>query len=193
MRTLVRPNYSCPSAPWPATLHDNSPNRPASPVNRRARPVVGRMPVHVAGDRHAGVAEQVGYREELGMANQQVWPVSSLDVVAGTGSAVVKLFVERAQAVSSRFSIGNPQEADAVVEICRRLDGIPLAIELAASRMASMTASEVRDRLDQRFRLLVGSRRGLAQVPLSTKNSSPRWHLYFETVWCAIEPAWCPG
>ena len=50
-----------------------------------------------------------------------------------------------------------------MVEICRRLDGIPLAIELAASRMASMTASEVRDRLDQRFRLLVGSRRGLAR------------------------------
>ena len=48
-----------------------------------------------------------------------------------------------------------------MVEICRRLDGIPLAIELAASRMASMTASEVRDRLDHRFRLLVGSRRGL--------------------------------
>jgi len=47
------------------------------------------------------------------------------------------------------------------VEICRRLDGIPLAIELAASRMASITASEVRDRLNQRFRLLVGSRRGL--------------------------------
>ena len=59
------------------------------------------------------------------------------------------------------FSVAQPGEADAVVEICRRLDGIPLAIELAASRMASMTASEVRDRLDQRFRLLVGSRRGL--------------------------------
>src|SRR4029077_1364583 len=41
------------------------------------------------------------------------------------------------------------------------LDGIPLAIELAASRMTSMTASEMRDRLDHRFRLLVGSRRGL--------------------------------
>ena len=49
------------------------------------------------------------------------------------------------------------------MEICRRLDGIPLAIELAASRMASMTAGEVRDRLDQRFRLLVGSRRGLSR------------------------------
>src|SRR6185312_11717036 len=67
----------------------------------------------------------------------------------------------RAQAVSPRFSVAKAAEADAVVEICRRLDGIPLAIELAASRMASMTASEVRDRLDQRFRLLVGSRRGL--------------------------------
>ena len=51
-----------------------------------------------------------------------------------------------------------------MVEICRRLDGIPLAIELAASRMASMTASEVRDRLDQRFRLLVGSRRALSGI-----------------------------
>ena len=46
-------------------------------------------------------------------------------------------------------------------DVCRRLDGIPLAIELAASRMASMTAAEVRDRLDDRFKLLVGSRRGL--------------------------------
>jgi predicted ATPase len=63
--------------------------------------------------------------------------------------------------VSSRFSVANADEATVVVEICRRLDGIPLAIELAASRMASMTAGEVRDRLDQRFRLLVGSRRGL--------------------------------
>ena len=53
------------------------------------------------------------------------------------------------------------EDADAVAEICRRLDGIPLAIELAASRMLSMTATEVRDRLDDRFRLLVGSRRGL--------------------------------
>ena len=71
------------------------------------------------------------------------------------------MFVERARSVAPRFSVAEADEAAAVVEICRRLDGIPLAIELAASRMASMTASEVRDRLDQRFRLLVGSRRGL--------------------------------
>ena len=100
-------------------------------------------------------------REGLGIADEQLWPVPSLDVAAGIDSAAVSLFVERAQAVSPRFSVTNAEEAAAVVEICRRLDGIPLAIELAASRMASMTAGEVRDRLDQRLRLLVGSRRGL--------------------------------
>ena len=102
-------------------------------------------------------------REGLGVADEQLWPVPSLDVGAGIDSAAVNLFVERARSVAPRFSLANAEEAAAVVEICRRLDGIPLAIELAASRMASMTASEVRDRLDQRFRLLVGSRRGLAR------------------------------
>jgi predicted ATPase len=100
-------------------------------------------------------------REGLRVADEQLWPVPSLDVGAGIDSAAVSLFIERAQAVSPRFSVTNADEAAAVVEICRRLDGIPLAIELAASRLVSMTASEVRDRLDQRFRLLVGSRRGL--------------------------------
>ena len=100
-------------------------------------------------------------REGLRIADERLWPVPSLDVGAGVDSAAVSLFIERAQAVSPRFSVTIPAEAAAVVEICRRLDGIPLAIELAASRMASMTAGEVRDRLDQRFRLLVGSRRGL--------------------------------
>ena len=102
-------------------------------------------------------------REGLGVSEEQLWRVPSLAVNAGTESAAVNLFVDRAQSVVSDFSLAQPGEADAVVEICRRLDGIPLAIELAASRMASMTAREVRDRLDQRFRLLVGSRRGLAR------------------------------
>ncbi|OBH40492.1 ATP-binding protein [Mycobacterium mantenii] len=100
-------------------------------------------------------------REGLRVADEQAWLVPSLDVRAGTDSAAVALFVERARGEASRFSVAAPDEAAAVVEICRRLDGIPLAIELAASRMASMTAGEVRDRLDQRFRLLVGSRRAL--------------------------------
>ena len=100
-------------------------------------------------------------REGLGGADEQLWPVPSLDLSGGIDSAAVNLFVERTQSVAQRFSMATAYEAGAVVEICRRLDGIPLAIELAASRMASMTASEVRDRLDHRFRLLVGSRRGL--------------------------------
>jgi predicted ATPase len=102
-------------------------------------------------------------REGVGVGEEQLWRVPSLDVDSGTESAAVNLFLDRAQSVVSDFSLAQPGEADAVVEICRRLDGIPLAIELAASRMASMTASDVRDRLDHRFRLLVGSRRGLAR------------------------------
>jgi predicted ATPase len=100
-------------------------------------------------------------REGLGVAQEQVWPVPSLDIGAGIDSAAVSLFVERAHGIAPGFSMADGDEAAAVTEICQRLDGIPLAIELAASRMASMTATEVRDRLDQRFRLLVGSRRGL--------------------------------
>jgi predicted ATPase/class 3 adenylate cyclase len=100
-------------------------------------------------------------REGVGVSDEQLWRVPSLDVNSGTESAAVNLFVDRAHSVVSDFSLAQPGGADAVVEICRRLDGIPLAIELAASRMASMTAGEVRDRLDQRLRLLVGSRRGL--------------------------------
>jgi predicted ATPase len=102
-------------------------------------------------------------REGVGVSDERLWRVPSLDVNSGTESAAVNLFVDRAHSVVSDFSLAQPGEADAVVEICRRLDGIPLAIELAASRMASMTASDVRDRLDHRFRLLVGSRRGLAR------------------------------
>ena len=100
-------------------------------------------------------------REGLGVADEQVWPVPSLDLSGGIDSSAFNLFVERARSVAAYVSVAKPEEGTAVVEICRRLDGIPLAIELAASRMASMTVTEVRDRLDQRFRLLIGSRRGV--------------------------------
>ena len=100
-------------------------------------------------------------REGLGVPDERVRPVRSLDAAAGIDSAAVSLFVERAQGIAPGFSMVDGAEAGAVTEICQRLDGIPLAIELAASRMASMTAHEMRDRLDHRFRLLVGSRRGL--------------------------------
>src|SRR6476646_7543546 len=75
-------------------------------------------------------------REGLRLSDEQLWPVPSLDVGAGIDSAAVSLFIERAQAVSPGFSVTHADFATAVVEICGRLDGIPLAIELAASRMA---------------------------------------------------------
>ena len=97
-------------------------------------------------------------REGLRLREELLWPVPPLDVGAGVRSAAAQLFVERA---GVRALCASPASDAAVVDICRRLDGVPLAIELAASRMVSMTAAEVRDRLDDRFRLLVGSRRGL--------------------------------
>ena len=100
-------------------------------------------------------------REGLRLPDERLWPVPPLDVTAGTGSAAATLFIDRAETVSPGVSLAGADETSAVVEICRRLDGIPLAIELAASRLLSMTAAEVRDHLDDRFRLLVGSRRGL--------------------------------
>jgi len=99
-------------------------------------------------------------REGLRVADEQLWPVPSLDVLAGVDSAAATLFLQRAAAVAPGISL-TEAEPGAVLEICGRLDGIPLAIELAASRMQSMTVTELRDRLDDRFRLLVGSRRGL--------------------------------
>ncbi len=100
-------------------------------------------------------------REGLRVPDEQLRPVSSLDVRAGGDSPAVALFVERAAAVSPGNSLDGRDAEDSVVDICRRLDGIPLAIELAASRLVSMTVTELRERLDDRFRLLVGSRRGL--------------------------------
>jgi predicted ATPase len=94
-------------------------------------------------------------REGLRVSDEQLWPVPSLDI----DSSAATLFVERASAVAPGVALAEADEA--VIEVCRRVDGIPLAIELAASRMQSMSVTEVRDRLDDRFRLLVGSRRGL--------------------------------
>jgi predicted ATPase/class 3 adenylate cyclase len=92
-------------------------------------------------------------REGLDVTDEQIWPVRSLEV-----NAAADLFIARAHSVAPGFTA---HDADAVMDICRRLDGIPLAIELAASRISSMTLDDVRDRLDRRFKLLVGSRRSL--------------------------------
>ncbi|MEO5840659.1 MAG: hypothetical protein ABIQ73_20290 [Acidimicrobiales bacterium] len=73
-------------------------------------------------------------------------------------SSAVRLFVERARAASDRFEL-SAENRSAVVEICRRLDGIPLAIELAAARVRSMNPALIEERLDERFRLLSSTRR----------------------------------
>ncbi|HYZ68931.1 MAG TPA: adenylate/guanylate cyclase domain-containing protein, partial [Mycobacterium sp.] len=97
-------------------------------------------------------------REGLRIDDEQLWPVPSLDTSSGLESSAASLFFDRAQAVARGVSL-TPHSA--IVEICQRLDGIPLAIELAASRLTSMSLTELRDHLDDRFRLLIGSRRGL--------------------------------
>jgi len=100
-------------------------------------------------------------REGTRVVGEYLWPVPSLGIDEGADSAAVKLFVERAEQVNPTFSLHADGGVEAVVEICRRLDGIALAIELAAARMVSMTPVEVSARLHDRFRLLSGSRRGL--------------------------------
>jgi predicted ATPase len=105
-------------------------------------------------------------REPLGLDGEQVRRVRSLDVPDPTASgdqihdsAAVRLFAERASAAADGFSI-DAGNATSVAEICRHLDGIPLAIELAAARVRSMSPTEIAGRLDERFRLLgAGSRR----------------------------------
>ena len=75
-----------------------------------------------------------------------------------TESEAVQLFAERAKTVVSDFVVSE-RNANAVAQICRRLDGIPLALELAAARMTALSVDELAARLDDRFRLLTGGRR----------------------------------
>ena len=99
-------------------------------------------------------------REALMVDGERIWPVPSLDFRGGAQSPAVALFNDRARSVAPDFS--SDSDAEAVSEICRRLDGIPLAIELAAARVRAMSSVQIRDRLDERFRLLTGgSRRAL--------------------------------
>ncbi|OBF28372.1 cyclase [Mycobacterium sp. ACS1612] len=124
-------------------------------------------------DHSSTVAVLVTSREGLRLNGEQLWPVRPLDVRGGPDSAAARLFLDRAWAVSPEISLSDPHEADTVVEICRRLDGIPLALELAASRMLSMTATELLDRLDDRFRLLAGFRRGVERH--QTLHNAVQW------------------
>ena len=99
-------------------------------------------------------------RELLLAPGETVVPVPPLSVGTGVTSEAVTLFVQRAGAVREGFAIHDERTAAAVVEICGALDGLPLGIELAAARMAAMSATEVRDRLTDRMRLLTGPEAG---------------------------------
>ncbi|MFI6484893.1 BTAD domain-containing putative transcriptional regulator [Nonomuraea sp. NPDC050663] len=88
-------------------------------------------------------------------------PVEDADVAEAADSAAVRLFVERARAVRQGFEL-DQASLQPVVEICRRLDGMPLALELAAAKMRVMSVAQIAKRLDDRFRLLAsGSRTAL--------------------------------
>jgi predicted ATPase/class 3 adenylate cyclase/DNA-binding CsgD family transcriptional regulator len=93
-------------------------------------------------------------REALGVCGESVVTVYPLTTEGGVTSDAVTLFVDRARSARHDFQIQDPETTTAVTEICETLDGLPLGIELAAARMASMSAVEVRDRLADRFRLL---------------------------------------
>ena len=106
-------------------------------------------------------------REALSIAGEQAWRVPSLVLPAtkaevsldsATKSDAVRFFVDRAQAVAPHFAL-TPANVPTVVRICQRLDGIPLALELAAARMKLLSVEQISARLDDRFQLLTGGSR----------------------------------
>jgi predicted ATPase/class 3 adenylate cyclase/DNA-binding CsgD family transcriptional regulator len=105
-------------------------------------------------------------REPLGIAGEAIYRVPSLSLpgpgdpgpVSPESSDAVALFTDRAKMQGVRLA-GDEQTAALVVSVCRRLDGMPLAIELAAARLRSLSLASLHDRLDQRFRLLTGGSR----------------------------------
>ena len=101
-------------------------------------------------------------REALGVQGERVYAVRSLtvpgpgessDLTSVQSSEAVALFIDRAKLVAPGFSV-NATNAAPIAEICRRLDGIPLAIELAAARVKVLSVEQIRAKLDDRFRLL---------------------------------------
>jgi predicted ATPase/DNA-binding SARP family transcriptional activator len=102
-------------------------------------------------------------RAPLGLAGEHVWTVAPLavapegaDASSAAEAAAVELFVERATAARPGFVL-DADNVDAIGEIVRRLDGIPLAIELAAARVRAMSPTALAQRLDQRFELLTAA------------------------------------
>ncbi len=93
-------------------------------------------------------------REPLGVAGEVIWRVPSLPIT----NDALELFADRAALARPDFRITDDNAA-AVAEICRRLDGVPLAIELAAARVRALSLAEILDGLHDRFRLLTGGTR----------------------------------
>ena len=136
-----------------------------------------------------GVQVLATSRVALNVQGERIVTVRSLELPA-SGTALdparlaacesVRLFLERARLAAAKFSL-DQSNAAAVAEICRRLDGIPLAIELAAARVKVLSVDEIRARLDDRFRLLAGERPGalarqqtlLAAIQWSYDHLSP--------------------
>lgn len=92
-------------------------------------------------------------REPLGVPGEATWRVPSL-----SPAGAMALFAERAQGVQPDFAV-TEATAPALAHLCRRLDNIPLAIELAAARTSALSVEEIAERLDDRFRLLSGGAR----------------------------------
>jgi hypothetical protein len=102
-------------------------------------------------------------RERLALDGEHLSPVPLLPPPAGDrDEPAVRLFVDRARAVQPAWSPSDAEVAQ-IAEVCRRLDGLPLAIELAAARLHTLTLDEVATGLATRFRLLTGGRRTTAR------------------------------
>jgi predicted ATPase len=105
-------------------------------------------------------------REPLGVDGEVVYPVPPLSVPGGpnddpaalAASGAVALFCDRVRAQLPGFDLTG-RDASLVVSVCRRLDGMPLALELAAARLGSMSLGQLNDRLSHRFRLLTSGSR----------------------------------
>jgi predicted ATPase/DNA-binding SARP family transcriptional activator/Tfp pilus assembly protein PilF len=107
-------------------------------------------------------------REPLGVAGEAVWRVPTLSLPAAEGAATTveallgfeatRLFLDRVRLADAAFEVAD-SDTPAIARICRRLDGIPLAIELASARVRAFTIAELEARLDDRFRVLTGGAR----------------------------------
>jgi predicted ATPase len=105
-------------------------------------------------------------REALSIAGEEVYrlpslaipPTNAVTAVLAARSGAVELFVDRARSAEKRFTLTD-ENAPFVGEICRRLDGIPLALELAAARVTMLSPQQLAHRLDERFRVLTGGDR----------------------------------